>query len=256
MQEEPLRLVVLGDSLAYFDDNGPQLPSHPDLYPNIVARYVEREIGRPVSVNTIAEPGSTVRSTWRSVTKDPHVQFEVLMGADAVIVGVGSFDHAPVGVPPSIEALVPFVRPASLRRRVRKTLRTIHPFVIKWTRGRWTRTPEAEFARMFDAVLFHVRSLTQGAAGVALGPASHRSEYYAHIHPHREARERLQVAIAGKHRFPIVASWPLVEPFVDQLNRDGMHWGAKAHRVVGEALAHELVKQLRGEAPKPAAPVL
>lgn len=230
------------------------MPRDPVLYPNVVARALETALDRPVAVNTLAHPGSTVRSAWHAVTKDPHIQFEMLMGADAVIVGVGSFDHAPLGVPAFVEALVPFIRPAWVRRRVRNTLRTVHPWVIKATRARWTKTPAGEFGRLFDAVLFHVRGLTQGAAAVVLGPSDHRALYYGNVHPHREARERLTLEIAARHGFPAVASWPLVEPFADHLNPDGMHWPPEAHAAVGDALAGVLLAQLRGELPRPDPP--
>lgn len=252
--ESPLRLVVLGDSLAFFDETGPCLPSAPALYPNVAARILEEELAKPVTVATIAGLGWTSRTIWRAVTKEPHVQFQVLMGADAVIVAVGSFDHAPCGIPPSIEALVPFIRPAELRRRVRKALRSLHPVVIRLTRGRWCRTPAPEFERLFDAVLLHVRSLARGAAGVVMGPTDHRSAYYGYTHPHRAARERLQFAVAARHSFPTVPCWPLVEPHIERFNRDGMHWCGEAHAAVGAALAAALVPQLRGEQPRPPAP--
>jgi hypothetical protein len=128
--------------------------------------------------------------------------------------------------------------------------------VIRATRGRWTKTPTGEFERLFDAVLFHIRGLTQGAAGVVLGPTDHRAEYYARIHPHRNAREQLTRAVATRHGFPMIESWPLVEPHADHLNPDGMHWPAEVHAAVGEALAAALIEQLRGNTPRPMPPAL
>lgn len=252
---KPLRLVVLGDSTAYYGERGPLMPSDPVLYPNVAGGILEGRLGRPVSVTTIARPGSDTRTAWYTVTKDPHVQFDVLMGAEAVVVGLGSFDHAPMGVPPSIEALVPYVRPAALRRRFRSLLRAIHPWGIRLSQGRIARTPTREFARLFDGLLLQVRGLTQGAAGAVLGPVDHRSDYYGRIHPHRDARERLQFAIARRHGFATVPCWPLVEPYAENLNRDGIHWPAEAHAAVGAALAAALAPQLLGEAPRPSVPL-
>src|ERR687888_2111131 len=104
---EPLRLVILGDSTAFTDDVGPQLPTHKVLYPNVVASAIEAAVGRPVQLNVIARAGTDVRETWRTLTKDRHVQFEVMMGADAVLVGIGSIDHAPSGLPAALEELIP-----------------------------------------------------------------------------------------------------------------------------------------------------
>ena len=87
MVEQPFRLVVIGDSTSFTDDVGPKLPGDKALYPSVLAARLEAEIGRPVSVNVLARAGTDVREAWRLVLKDRHAQFEVLMGADAVVLG-------------------------------------------------------------------------------------------------------------------------------------------------------------------------
>jgi hypothetical protein len=256
----PLRLVVVGDSTSFTDDRGPQLPAHPNLYPNVVARILEEALEREVAVNVLARAGSDARDTYRMLTKDRHAQFEVLMGADAVIVGIGSIDHAPVGVPPVLEAIVPYLRPEAVRRRARRALHAVHPVVTKLTGARLHRTPRAEFARLYDGVLFQVRSLARGAAGVAMGPTSHHSRYYGGVaggegaHPGRAAREALQFEVAARHGFPAVACWPLVAPAAGRLNPDGIHWPHDVHAEVAAALARPLVAQLRDGAARPQPP--
>lgn len=250
----PLRLVVLGDSLAFTDARAPQLPSDPALYPNVAARTIEAALLRPVTVNVLARAGSDVRDAWKLVFKDRHVQFELLMGADAVIVAVGSFDHAPAGVPPVLEAVIPFLHPAPVRRRARALLRSIHPWGVRATAGRFARTPWSEFERLYGAILHQVRSLAAGSAGVVLAPTSHRSAYYGNVHPQRVARERGQIAIAEHHGYPVVRSWPLVQPFTDRLNPDGIHWPTEAHAAIGRALGEQLAAQLLDDAPRPPAP--
>ena len=69
--------------------------------------------------------------------------FDVLQGADAVVVGFGGFDHAPGGVPPMVDAVVPYLRPAPVRRRVRTALSAAYPWVVRVTRHRMTRTHAA-----------------------------------------------------------------------------------------------------------------
>jgi diglucosylglycerate octanoyltransferase len=246
----PIRLVVLGDSTAFTDASGPQLPDHPDLYPNVAARELERRLGRDVEVTVIARAGHTVREAVRTVTKDRHVQFDVLAHADAVVVGVGSFDLAPGGIPAAVDAVLPYVRPTGLRRRVRRALRTAYPLSVRVTRGRLTRTPLAEYDRLFAFLLEQVRGLTWGrAAGACLGPISHRADFYAHRHPRFPEVEARQLRHAAAHGFAPVATWPLVEPHADALNPDGIHWPPPAHREVGLAVAEALLPQLRGEAP-------
>ncbi len=251
-----LHLVVLGDSYAYTDDRGPRLPGAPQLYPNVAAAELSARLGEPVQASVVARPGCGVRELWRTLTKDRHVQFEVLPTADAVVVAVGSFDHAPAGVPPWLSAVVPYVRPAPLRRRLRRTLYVAHPFGVIWTRGRFPATPRSEFGRLYHGILLQVRALSSGAAGVVLGPSGHASHRYGRLNPYRARGEKLQRGIAARHGFPLVASWPLVEPHLERLNRDGIHWPADVHAAVGAALAGALVEQLTGRAKRPPATVV
>ncbi len=254
MSEPALRLVVLGDSTSFTDHRGPQLPDEPTLYPNVLARALETRLGRAVEVTVVARAGQTVREAVRTVTKDRHVQFDVLAGADAVVVGVGSFDHAPGGIPSVVDAVVPYVRPASARRRLRRALHRAYPLAVRATRHRRRRTPPAEFERLFDLLLLQVRGLARGAAGAVLGPTSHRAAYYADRHPGHAAAEAHHLEVAGRHGFAGVPVWALVEPFADRLNPDGIHWPAEGHAAVGRALADALEPQLRGAAPRPPAP--
>jgi diglucosylglycerate octanoyltransferase len=246
--DTPLRLVVLGDSTSFTDATGPQLPDHPELYPNVAARHLQATLGRKVEVTTVARAGQTVREAARTVTKDRHVQFEVVAHADAVIIGVGSFDHAPAGVPAAVEALVPYLRPTGLRRRVRSVLRGVYPWLVRCTGGRRSRTPPAEFDRLFTLMLEQVRGLTWGrAAGVVLGPTSHRSRYYAGMHPGHAKAEARHLALARAHGFAAVGAWAEVREDLGRLNPDGIHWPASTHARIGVALAEALLPQLRDE---------
>ncbi len=245
--ELPLRLVVIGDSTAFTDHRGPQLPDEPTLYPNVLADHLAERLDRPVARTVLAQPGSTVRDAVRLVTKDRHAQFEVIGPADAVVVGVGSFDHAPAGVPPSIQALVPFLRPDRLRRTVRTRLHAAYPHLVRLRRGRGRRTPTGEFHRLYGQLLDHVRGVTWGrAAGVVLGPTSHRSAYYGDRHPEHPRAEAEQLSLAVAHGFRAVAAWPLIRPQAEELNPDGIHWPTAAHRAVGLALADALLPSLCG----------
>lgn len=246
-----MRLVVLADSFAFTDDRGPQPPDEPALFPNVAARGLGEALGTPVEATTIARAGWGVRDVWRALTKDRHLAFEVLPGADAVVVAVGSFDHVPAGFPAALDAVVPFVRPAALRRRVRAVLRTLHPRLVVATGGRLPLTPTAEFARLLDLVLLQVRALTHAAPGVVVGPAGHAAAHYAGRNPHLAARARLTEEVAGRHGFPVVHPWPLVEPHLDRLNPDGIHWPADVHAALGRAIAVPLAEQAAGRRPRP-----
>lgn len=253
--DQPLRLVVLGDSTAFTDHHGPQLPTHPALYPNVAARRLEAALGRPLEVVVVARAGTTIRDVHRTVTKDRHVMFDVLVGADAVVVGLGGFDHAPGGVPPMVDAVVPYLRPTGLRRRVRRALSAAYPWIVRASGHRMTRTHAGTFDHLYDDLFTHVRGLTRGAPGVALGPTSHHhAAWYGDRHPRHPRREAEQLAIAAAHRYATRPVWDLVAPHAVDFNLDGIHWPPPAHRAVGEAVADLLLPQLRGDAPLPGIP--
>jgi diglucosylglycerate octanoyltransferase len=248
------RLVVIGDSFAFTDHEGPQLPDAPHLYPNVVAGRLEGRLGRPVSLTVLARPGWGVRGVWSALTKDRHVQFEVLGTADAVVVAVGSHDHVPTGHPEALTLLLPYVRPDRLRRWLRRTIHRTHPHVVRVTRGRLARTPESEFVRLFDRCLLQIRGLTRGAPTVVLGPAGQASTHYGGRNPHLARRRVLQRDIAADHGIPTVEPVPLVRAASAELNPDGIHWPPDTHAAIGAALADPLVAQLTGAAPTPPSP--
>lgn len=249
------RLVVIADSLAFCDESGPQLPDEPSLYPNRVASALKAATGDEWSVSVVARPGADVRDAWRWVSKERHVQFELVAPADAVILGFGSFDHAPIGVPRWTEIAAGYLHPSSVRRRVRGVLAAIYPRVAHATKGRFVRTPPAEFARLYRLVLRQVIGLTQGeAAIVTIGPTNHRGAYYGTGHPRRVERCAAQAALATEVGIPLVDPWPLVEPHADQLNVDGIHWPRAAHAAIAGAITVRLLDQLAGSTPLPNVP--
>jgi diglucosylglycerate octanoyltransferase len=253
--ERPLRMVVLADSTAFIDHTGPQLPETPHLYPNVAARHLEQALARPGGVVVIARAGTTIRDVHRTVTKDRHVMFDVLRGADAVVVGFGGFDHAPGGIPPMVDAMVPYLRPSGVRRQVRRILTAAYPWVVRASRRRMTRTHPGMFDRLYDDLFVHVRGLTLGAPGVALGPTSHhRSPFYARRAPRHRQREADQLAIASRHQYATQSVWDLVSPFGDDFNVDCIHWPPPAHAAVGRAVADLLLEQFTGRAPLPGIP--
>lgn len=253
-REGPVRLVVVGDSFSFTDERGPQLPGEPSLWPNVTADHLGQRLGVPVEVQVLARPARTVPQALDLVRKDRHVQFEVLAHAHAVVVAVGSYDHAPMGVPGPVQALVRFLRPPQLRRRVRGWLHRAYPWLVRLTGGRFARTPASTFARTHDALLAHVRAVAHGAAGVALGPSSHRSAYYGWTHPGFEQRAAAQLAQAAAQGLAPVPAWEHVLPHLDHLNIDGIHWPRPVHAAVGEAVAAALAPQLTGEVDRPPRP--
>ena len=240
-----LRVAVIGDSTAFTDATGPLPPDAEVLWPNVMARALREDTGREVAVTVWARPGVDALAAWQALTKDRHLMFDVVGPADVVVVGVGSFDHAPAGLPPVLDALVPHLRPAGLRRRLRSAIRRTHPHVVRLRGGRGLRTPAADFARRYGDVLAQARGLTMGrAVCVALGPTSHRARHHGGTHPRRAESEARQLALARAHGYRAIAVWEHVEPFADRLNVDGVHWPAEAHDAVGRAAAAAIVEAL------------
>jgi hypothetical protein len=239
--ERPCRLVVLADSTAFTDATGPQLPDHPALYPNLVAAGLRAALDREVAVTVIARPGTTVRELERTLFKDRHVQFDVVAPADAVIVGVGSFDHAPAGIPPAVDAALPYIRSARGRDRARRLAHRAYPVIVRARGGYTARTPWDQFALRYTRTLQQVRGLTQDRGRyVALGPTSHDGDYYGRRHPGHVVAEQAQLDLAREAGFLPVPTWPHVVDHVDDLNVDGIHWPAAAHEAVADAVLDTL----------------
>lgn len=253
-REGTVRLVVLGDSFSFTDERGPQLPDEPTLWPNVAAAALQERLEVPVDVQVLARPARTATEALDLVRKDRHVQFEVLAHAHVVVVAIGSYDHAPMGVPRPLQALVPYLRPPGLRRAVRAALHRVYPRLVQLTGGRFTRTPVGTFERAHQQLLAHVRGVAHGAAGAALGPSSHRTGYYGWTHPRFEERATAQLEQAARQGFATVDAWGLVVPHLDHLNPDGIHWPGVVHAAVGEAVAAALVPQLLGAADRPPRP--
>jgi hypothetical protein len=243
-----LRVVVVGDSTAFTDERGPLPPDDPRLDPQVLARQLAGRLGRPVRVTTVGRPGHDLRESLGMLHKDPHVRFDLVARADAVVIGVGSFDHAPRGTPPVLDAVVPFVRPARLRRALRRALHRTHPWLVRLSGARRLRTPAGEFDRRYALLLDEVRGLTGGrAVGVVLGPTSHRSAHYGLAHPRHAEREEHQLGLAERHGYLPLASWTHVEPHAERLNPDGIHWPAEVHAAIGEALAQRVAEGLAAD---------
>lgn len=252
----PLRVVVVGDSCSFTDETGPQPPGTAGLWPREVGELLEQRLGRPVAVDVLARPARTAAGALDLFHRDQHARHVVLPAASAVVAAWGSYDHAPVGVPPVLRAVLPHVHADGTRRALRRRLHALQPRLVRATRARVMRTPTARFERLHRDALHQLRSLAFGAAGVALGPTSHRSRYYGDRHPGFADRADLQQRLAVEDGWAVVEPWPLVLPHVEDLNPDGIHWPRVVHRDVAAAVAAALHEQLAGRAPRPPRPGL
>ncbi len=203
----PLSLVVVADSTAFTDHLGPQLPTTPHLYPQVAARRARRR-ARPRGGRDRRRPARDDRAR-RGPRRSPRTSTSSTTCSPPPTrwwSGVGSFDHAPAGVPPSVEAVAAYLRPTAVRRQVRRGLKAAYPWLVSATGGRRTRTPLGEFDRLFAELLDHVRGLTWGrVAGAAVGPTcTARATTAAGTRRTRNAR-RTTSRVAERHGFRGVA---------------------------------------------------
>ena len=235
-------VLVLGDSLSFHGPDQPYRPSDPRLYPNVMAAVLADALGTPVHADLVARIGWTARDAWWAVTKDPQVWGELVPRADALVLGVGGMDHLPAAMPTWLREGIPYVRPGSLRRRVRRAYAAASPRVIRATRGTMRQLPQVATDHYLARIVQGVRTYRPDLPVVLLGPSPYAASSYPSDRPHAPA-----VAAgrrwAQRHGAGFVDLDPLVLPEIaaGRSNPDGMHWGWDSHRATGAALAAELL---------------
>jgi lysophospholipase L1-like esterase len=240
-----LRLVVLGDSLSFHGPAGPLPLADPRLYPNLLGERLAAGTGRPWDVTVVARAGWGVREAWYALQRDVHLQQQVLVGADAVVLGVGSSDSLSVGVPRPLMAALPFLRPTPLRRRIRRLVDRHHHRLIAVTGARLRYTPPSVYAHGWRKSIEALRLFAPGAALCAVEPAIHVARYYARRHPHHARTVGLTRDLAAALDVATVDLAKLMRPHIGSLNPDGIHWSFELHAAVAEAMAGALLGQLR-----------
>jgi lysophospholipase L1-like esterase len=239
----PSRLVVLGDSFTFHGPDGPVPLHEPRLYPNVLRDRLAAATDRDWDVAVIARAGWSVRDVWLALQKDVYLQQRVLVGAEAVVLGVGSFDWVPVGVPTPVRALLPYVRPTELRRRLRILLDRHHHVLVRATGGRIVRTPDAVFAHNWRKSVEGIRLFAPQAALCALEPGVHRAPYYGYLHPHHARGLALTRRLGAETGVPLVDLPAIGARHLDGLNVDGIHWSWAQHAEVAAAMAEALLAQ-------------
>ncbi len=231
-------LLLLGDSLAFHGPDSPHPPDDPRLYPSRTASALSEATGDDVHVDLVARLGWTARDAWWALTKDPSVWGLMLPRADALLLCVGGMDHLPAAVPTWARDAIPYVRPGSVRRRVRDAYRAATPHVIRATGGRMRQLPQIATDHYLTRIVEGVRAYRPGLPVVLMGP----SPYDAPAYPsgrHHAAAVCAARRWAERHDAGFVDVDPLVLPSLRAGlgNPDGMHWSWEAHDAVGEALA-------------------
>ncbi len=217
----------------------------PRLYPNVLGEELGALTGRPWAVEVWARAGWGVRELWLALQKDVHLQQQMLMPADAVVMGIGSADQLSIAVPRWVMMSLPYLRPTGLRREVRRRIDRWHPAMTRLTRGRFPFTPPDVIAHCWGKSVDAIR-LFAGADTplVAVLPADHRTTYYGGLRTHHEATHALMTRLAAERDVPTVDLAAMTRDRLAELNVDGAHWSWAIHADVGAAMARALAPRL------------
>ena len=232
-------VLLFGDSLAFHGPERPMPLRDPRLYPQVLAT----ELGADVTVDVVARLGWTARDAWWALTKDPMVASVYTARADALVLGVGQMDHLPAAVPTYLREGIAYVRPGSVRRRVRSAYLAAAPRVIHATGGPWRQLPQRATDTYLLRLVQAMRHLRPGLPVVLLGPSPHRSTSYPSTRHHASAVIASR-GLAEQLGLGWVDLDPIVGPSLDARtgNPDGLHWGWTVHAQVGRSVAAELLR--------------
>lgn len=249
--------LVVGDSLTY---HGPDRPHHLEdarLWPNVMAARLAARLaeasarsadapagtgpggcGRPWQVDLVARLGWTSRDAWWAITKDPRLWGRVVPRAELLVLAVGGMDQLPAAVPTYLRDGIPYLRPARVRRAVRRAYRDWSPTVIRATGGRMRQLPQHATDRYLTRITQAARHFNPDIPVLLLAPSPWRSPAYPSSRHHTEA-----VAAAfrwgDQHDAAVIGVDDLIGPSLldGSANPDGLHWSWVSHGLVGEAAA-------------------
>jgi hypothetical protein len=228
-------VLLLADSLAFHGPRDTHSPTHPQLYPQVCAQ----QLG--TTVDLLARQGWTARDAWWALTKDPMGFGVYLPRAEYLVIGVGGMDHLPAALPTWLRESIPYIRPGSVRRLVRRTYRRWSPAVIRGTGGRVRQLPQAATERYWERIVTAARHWRPGIPIAMVGPSAYAAPSYPATHHHVPA-----VRAAARWCAKFDVAFVDVDPFVlptlhdGSGNPDGLHWAWSVHEAVGGALADAL----------------
>ncbi|MGQ0838064.1 diglucosylglycerate octanoyltransferase [Actinokineospora sp.] len=231
-------VLTFGDSLCFHGPDGPHPADDPRLWPNLAAAAIGGH------AELFAGFGWTARDAYWSLIGDPRVWPE-LPKADVLVLAVGGMDTLPSPLPTYLRQGIRYLRPDSLRRRVRRGYQAAQPWLARVTRGRPVALPAALTVRYLDDTLVAIRALRPELPAVALLPGVHRAPSYGYVHTARAN------AVSAIQRWADGAGVPLIDVAAvvgehvlgGHGNADGLHWGWDGHELVGKAVA-ELIGPL------------
>jgi diglucosylglycerate octanoyltransferase len=224
-------MLVIADSLAFHGPERAEPVTDPRLWPNVAAA------GLGARVDLLARLGWTARDAWWAVTKDPVAWSVLVPRADVLVLAVGGMDALPASIPTYLREGITHLRPAGLRRAVRRTYRRVHPDVVRLTGGRLRCLPQVATDHYLTRVVEGIRHFRPALPVVATTPSPWRSPDYP-VRSGHGASVRAARSWAARHDVALVELDPLVGPMHERGggNPDGLHWDWPTHAAVGAAV--------------------
>lgn len=240
-----MRVLLFGDSLTFHGPSAAVLPTDPRLWPQVTAALLRAATDAEVAIDLFAREGWTARDAWWALTRDPTCWGEALPGADVLVLATGGMDALPAAIPTYLRQGITYIRPGTLRRRVRSVYQSLAPQVMRLSGGRLRQLPQQATDHYHSRVVQAVRVWRPGLPVVLLGPAPTSSPYYPAVHDHAGAVEAAK-RWAMSHDAKFVDLDPLVGPamLAGTANPDGLHWSWEIHAAVGAAVAEALAPLL------------
>ena len=244
-------VLVLGDSLTYHGPERAEMPDDLRLWPQQMTAALARG-GFDARVDLVARMGWTARDGWWALTKDPRCWGEVLPRADAVVIALGQMDQLPAAIPTYLREGIAYLRPGSLRRRVRSLYRSAAPRIMAATGGPFRQLPQVATDAYLSRIVHGVRYYRPHAPIVLLGPAPHAAADYPVTTGHAPAVAAAR-RFAVDHDVALVETDALVAPSLadGSANPDGMHWSWRSHELIGQAAADRLAELWGRPTPAP-----
>lgn len=239
-------ILVIGDSLTFHGPDTRYPPGEPGLWPNVVARELSAHrsgASDDWTIDLYARMGWTTRDAWWAVTKDPNIWGTSLPRSEAVILAVGGMDALPSAMPTWLREGIPYVRPASVRRRVRTAYTTLSPRVIQASGGRFRQLSQTATDHYLRRIVQVIRLYYPDLPIFLMTPPGpYQSPMYPVVADHasavtaaRQFGERESVTVLD------------VEQLVNEghergdANPDGIHWSWSMHEQAGQLIGQTLI---------------
>lgn len=228
----PGSILVLADSLSFYGPRGGLAADDERIWPNRVGAAVGRR------VELFARIGWTSRDVWWAITQDPRI-WAALPAADVVVLAYGGMDSLPSPLPTAFREQIRYVRPASLREKVRGAYGWLQPRLSK--AGWPLALPPQVTVSYYEKVRAAIAHLRPDVPILVALPPTHASPYYGFVHHGRVPMSSGIARWAAEHDLPVVDFFPITSADFtaapETMNPDGIHWGLHTHEAIAELVA-------------------